>query len=88
MKLTTDSHEHRLWDELNSLLTDTMPDGASEKEAEDFIVFAVMGRDAEIAALYKRVREVARRKDGYLRRSMAEDNRVARAQRRLYGRWA
>jgi transcriptional regulator with XRE-family HTH domain len=84
----TEQLERQLWEELNSLLADAVPDGASEKQAEDAILFAIMGRDTEIHDLYKRVRRLARDQAGYLRKRLEEPGPVARVRRRLYGRWA
>jgi transcriptional regulator with XRE-family HTH domain len=84
----TEQHERQLWEELNSLLTDAVPDGANEKQAEDAILFAIMGSDTEIHDLYERVRRLARDRPGYLRERLEEPGPVARVRRRLYGRWA
>ena len=89
--VVSEEHERQLWDELNSLLADAMPEGASEAEGEDLdaIVFAVMGHDSEIHALYERARKLARDNAAYLRERFEEDNPIARARRRLYGeKWA
>lgn len=63
----TEPYEQRLWDELNSLLADAVPEGASESQAEDAILLAVMGHDSEIHALYEQVKRLARDRAGYLR---------------------
>jgi hypothetical protein len=84
----TEEHERRLWEELNSLLVDAVPDGATKARAEDAILLAIMGHDAEIYVLYEQVRMLARETPGYLRDKLEEDNPVARGQRRRYGKWA
>lgn len=84
----TEPHEQRLWGELNSLLADAVPEGASEEEAEDAILLAVMGHDPEAHELYEQVKRLARDKAGYLRERLEEDNPIARVRRRLYGQWA
>jgi transcriptional regulator with XRE-family HTH domain len=84
----TEEHERQLWEELNSLLAEAVPEGASDKQAEDAILLAVMGHDSEIHDLYERARRLARDKAGYLRERMEEDNVIARVRRRLYGQWA
>jgi hypothetical protein len=84
----TEPYERQLWDELNSLLADAVPDGASESQAEDAILLAVMGHDSEIHELYEQVKRLARDRAGYLRERLEEDNPVARVRRRLYGQWA
>ncbi len=78
----------KLWEELNSLLAGAVPHGASEKQAEDAILFAIMGSDTEIRDLYERVRRLARDRPGYLCKRLEEPGPVARVRRRLYGRWA
>lgn len=84
----SEENERRLWEELNSLLGDAVPEGASEKQAEDAILLAVMGHDPEIHDLYERIRRLARDEAGYLRDRMEEPGPIARVRRRLYGRWA
>jgi hypothetical protein len=89
--VVTEDHERQLWEELNSLLADAVPDGAGEVDAEDLdaILFAVMGRNSELHALYERVRRLARDNAGYLRERLEEDNPIARVRRRVYGKnWA
>lgn len=85
--VVTEEHERQLWDELNSLLAEAVPVGASEADAEDLdaILFAVMGHDPETHKLYERVKRLARDKAGYLRERLEEDNPIGRARRRLYG---
>lgn len=80
-----EEHEQRLWEELNSLLADAVPDGASEAQAEDCILLAIMGHDTEIGDLYAQVKRLARDAPGYLRDKLEEDNPVTRVRRRLYG---
>jgi len=82
----TEEYERRLWDELNTLLAEAVPAEASEAQAEDVILLAVMGHDAEIHDLYEQVRKLARDKAGYLRDRLREDNPLSRVRRRLYGR--
>jgi transcriptional regulator with XRE-family HTH domain len=84
----TEEYERRLWDELNSLLAEVVPGGATEAQAEDAILLAVMGHDSEIHALYEQVRKLARDKAGYLHERLEENNPISRVRRRLYGRWA
>lgn len=86
--VVTEPHERRLWDELNSLLADAVPDGTGEAEAENIILLALMGHDPEIHELYEGVKRLARDKPAYLRERLEEDNPVARIRRRLYGPWA
>lgn len=86
--VVTEEHERRLWDELNSLLVEVVPAGASNAQAEDAILLAIMGHDAEIHDLYEQVKRSARDATGYLRDKLEEDNPVARVRRRLYGQWA
>lgn len=45
----TEAYEVRLWEGLNVLLAEAVPDAASEAEAENAITAAVAGADAEIA---------------------------------------
>lgn len=85
--VATEEYERRLWDELNSLLAEAVADGASEAQAEDAVLLAVMGHDAEIHELYEQVKRLARDKAGYLRERLGEDNPISRVRRRLYGRW-
>jgi hypothetical protein len=86
--VVTEPYERRLWDELNSLLADAVPEGKSETEAENIILLALMGHDPEIHELYEQVKRLARDKPGYLRERLEEDNPITRARRRLYGPWA
>ncbi|HEX5989182.1 MAG TPA: hypothetical protein VFY75_03085 [Solirubrobacterales bacterium] len=86
--VVAEEYERRLWDELNLLLVDAVPDGATKAQAEDAILLAVMGHDAEIHELYEQVRKLARDKAGYLRERLEEDNPISRVRHRLYGRWA
>lgn len=88
--VATEEDERQLWEELNSLLACVVPDVTGEVEAEDLdpVLFVVMGNNAEIHALYGRVRKLAREKSGYLRERLDEDNPIARVGRRVYGEWA
>ena len=88
MRAVTDGYERQLWEELNSLLADAVPEDASEDDAERAIMLAMMGHDTEIHDLHQTVRRLARERSGYLRGKLEEDNPVSRARRRLYGRWA
>lgn len=81
----TAQHERQLWDELNSLLPEVVPEGATEPEAVDAIALAFMGHDKEVRELYERVKRLARDRAGYLRQRLEEDNPITRARRRLYG---
>lgn len=88
--VVTEEDERQLWDELNSLVADAVPDGVGAvEELYDDILFAVMGRHPEIHGLYERVRKLARDRAGYLRERLTEDNPIARVRRRVYGeKWA
>jgi hypothetical protein len=83
----TEAYERRLWDELNSLLADTVPEGASEEEAEHVMLLAVLGLGGqgtpEIRDLYEKVKRLARTERGYLRERMEEDNPVSAVRQRL-----
>ena len=81
----TESYERQLWEELNVLLVEAIPDEASREEAQRTVLLAIigMGYGTEIHDLYKRVRKLARRNRGYLRARMEEDNPVSAARRRL-----
>ena len=80
----TEAYEVRLWEELNLLLAEAVPDAASEAEAEDAITAAVAGADSEIAGLYRRVVTLSRAdSSGYIRQRMEEDNRVSAVRQRL-----
>jgi hypothetical protein len=88
MIAVTPEYEERLWEELNALLVDAVPEGATGEEAERTVMLAIMGHDSEAHDLHQTVRRLARERDGYLRRKLEEDNPVSRARRRLYGKWA
>lgn len=89
MKTATEESERQLWDKLNKLLADVVPEGAKEDAAERARMLALMGHDSEIHGLHERVRRLAReRPAGYLRARLDEDNPVTAARRRLYGKWA
>ncbi|HEX6204985.1 MAG TPA: hypothetical protein VFZ29_04180 [Solirubrobacterales bacterium] len=83
--VVTEDYERQLWNELNSLLPEVMPEGATEPEAVDAIALAFMGHDKEVCELYERVKRLARDRAGYLRERLEEDNPITRARRRLYG---
>lgn len=88
MRANTEGYERQLWEELNSLLADAVPEDAREEEAERAIMLAIMGHDSEIHILHQTIRKLARARSGYLRERLEEDNPVSRARRRLYGKWA
>lgn len=88
MRSITEGYERQLWEELNSLLADAVPDGASGDDAERAVMLAIMGHDSEIHALHQTIRQIARARSGYLSERLDEDNPVSRARRRLYGKWA
>lgn len=89
MIAVTEDYERQLWEELNALLADAVPQDATEEEAERSVMLAIMGHDTEIHQLHETVRRLAReRPAGYLRAKLDEDNPVSRARRRLYGKWA
>lgn len=88
MKAVTEEYEERLWEELNTLLAEAVPEEASEAEAEDVTLLAVMGHDAEIHDLYERIKRLAKSERGFLAERLEEDNPIARVRRRLYGRYA
>lgn len=79
----TETYERRLWEKLNGLLADVVPEDASPEGAERMKVLAVMGHDAEIGDLYEQVRRLARSRAGYLRERMEEDNPVSALRQRL-----
>ena len=80
----TEAYEARLWEELNLLLAEAVPDAASEVEAENAITAAVAGADAEIADLYRRVVTLSRAdSSGYICQRMEEDNPVSAVWQRL-----
>jgi hypothetical protein len=83
VKGLTEAYERRLWEELNSLLAEAIPEGASPQDAERVVLLAVMGHDAEIRDLYEQVRRLARTEAGYLRERMEEDNPVSAVRQRL-----
>lgn len=83
--VVTEDYERQLWDELNSLLPEVVPEGATEAEAVDAIALAFMGHDKEVRQLYERVKRLARDRAGYIRERLGEDNPISRARRRLYG---
>lgn len=93
MNAVTEEYEQQLWEELNSLLADVVPEDAGEDEAVRVIMLAMMGHDREITALHKTITRLAREgrhegAQGYLRQKLEEDNPVTQARRRLYGKWA
>lgn len=84
----TEAYERRLWEELNTLLLEAipegaLPEGASPEEARRALVVEVMGGDAEIKNLYERVLRLARTEAGYLRKRMGEHNAVSAIRRSL-----
>ena len=85
----TEEYERQLWEELNLLLADVVPEGASEQDAERMFLLAVTGHDAEIADLYWQVRQLARDGgEGYLRERLEEDNPISAVGQRLAGQQA
>lgn len=84
----TEAYEERLWEELNLLLADAVPEGADEETARRSLLLAVTGHDAEIADLYWRVRRLARTERGFLRGRLDEDNPVSAIGRHLAGEQA
>lgn len=84
----TEAYEHRLWEELLSLLAKAVPESASEAEAEDIVLLALNGQNREIYELYRTVRKLAGERAGYLAERLEEDNPVTQAHKRLYGQWA
>lgn len=88
-RAVTEDYERQLWEELNSLLADVVPDDARPDDAERSIMLAIMGHDTEIHGLHETVHRLAgERPGGYLRDKLDEDNPVTAARRRLYGKWA
>lgn len=84
----TEAYEQRLWEELNLLLADAVPEGADEEGALRSLLLAVTGHDTEIADLYWRVRRLARTERGFLRDRLEEDNPVSAIGRQLAGQRA
>lgn len=86
----TEDYERQLWEELNSLLADAVPENVSEDEAERAIMLALMGNRSypHVYDLHQTVLRLAQERSGYLREKLEEDNPVSRARRRLYGKWA
>jgi hypothetical protein len=85
MRAITEGYERRLWEELNLLLADALPEDADQEAAERAILLAVTGFDTEIKDAFDRVRRLAHTERGYLRERMQEDNPVSLVQRRLAG---
>lgn|GEM_PF-5844597 len=83
MRAVAEEYERRLWEELNLLLAEVVPEGASPENAERAIMLALIGHDAEIADLFQRMRTLARTERGYLRERMQEDSPVADLERQL-----
>lgn len=88
MRAITEGYERQLWEELNSLLADAVPDDTSEDDAERAIMLAIMGHDSEIHTLHRTIQNLARSRSGYLRERLEDDSPITRARRRLYGKWA
>lgn len=89
MNTVTDGYEQQLWEELNILLAEVVPDCATKDQAERAIMLAVLGHDPAVADLHDTIVRLAREgEQGYLRAKLDEDNPVSRARRRLYGKWA
>ncbi len=79
----TTEYERRLWDELNAALVDVVPADATPSQAEDAMLVAATGVDAEVRDLYERVRSLAREREGFLRERWDEDGPVPRLRRRM-----
>jgi len=88
VRAITEGYERQLWEELNSLLVDAVPDDANEDDAERAIMLAIMGHDSEIHTLHRTIQNLARSRSGYLRDRPEDDNPITRARRRLYRKWA
>jgi hypothetical protein len=90
MTAITEEYERHLWEELNSLLADVVPDKATEESAEREVMLALTGhrKFPDIYDLHQTVQRLARERAGYLSEKFKEDNPVTRARRRLYGKWA
>ncbi len=86
----TDEYERGLWEELLSLVSDVVPDGATDDEKDRAIMVALLGHVPEVHQLHETARRLARDQPaGYIRAKMDEDNPISRARIRLYGRrWA
>lgn len=83
MRAVAEEYERRLWEELNLLLAEVVPEGANPEDAERAIMLALIGHDGEIAGLFQRMCRLARTERGYLRERMREDNPVADLARQL-----
>jgi hypothetical protein len=88
VRAVTEGYERQLWEELNKLLADVVPEDASREDGEKAIMLALMGHDSEVHELHQTVRRLASNRSGYLRGKLEEDNPVSRVRRRLYGKWA
>jgi hypothetical protein len=86
MRAVTEDYEQRLWEELNLLLADAVPDDANQAEAEDAVVKALRVPLTDTSELYERIKRLARSERGYLRERMEEDNPITAARRRMEGR--
>ena len=85
----SEDYERQLWDELNSLLADVVPEDADQDDRERAITLALMGHDREIHDLHEQIWRLAKNGGaGYLRGRLKEDNPVSQARHRLYGKWA
>lgn len=87
-RAVTEAYEERQWEELNLLLADAVPEGATQAEAEDAVVVALRIPLTDTYELYERIKRLARTERGYLRDRMEEDNPVTAARRRMEGRRA
>lgn len=85
-RAVTEDYEQRLWEELNLLLADEIPDDVTQAEAEDAVVKALRIPLTDTYELYERIKRLARTECGYLRERMEEDNPITAARRRLEGR--
>ena len=88
MRPATEKYERELWEELESLLADAVPDDANQEDAERAIMVAILAQDSRIHTLHRRIQNLARSRSGYLRGRLEDDSPLTRARRRLYGKWA
>jgi hypothetical protein len=78
----TPEYERRLWDDLNELLADLVPEDATPEEGQRVVDLAIRGHCTEVSGLYLRIRETANDLgSGYLWDRLHDDNPVGRASR-------